>query len=122
MPLRFFADHCVATSTINTFRSAGHEVLRLGDYLPTDAPDDEVIDCAQQHDAILLTLNGDFCDIVRFPPAQYKGIFAMQVKNHPVVTQHIAEHILLYTEQYPDDVHYVGKLFIVDVIRIRIRH
>jgi len=33
-------------------------------------------------DAILLSLNGDFADIVNYPPKNYKGIVALQVRNH----------------------------------------
>jgi len=38
MALRFFADHCVSNSIIETLRDAGHEVLRLKDHIPIDSP------------------------------------------------------------------------------------
>ncbi len=43
MARRFFADHCVSRFVIDSLRSAGFDVDRLGDHLPTDAPDMEVI-------------------------------------------------------------------------------
>ena len=36
-------------------------------------------------DAVLVSLNGDFADIVIYPPSSYRGIIAFQVKNHPEV-------------------------------------
>lgn len=64
MGLAFFADHCVSNAIMRTLREAGHEVLRLRDHLPVESPDAAVIAMAQQLDAILLSLNGDFADIV----------------------------------------------------------
>ena len=60
MALRFLADHCVSNSTIQTIREANHEVLRLRDVLPVESSDMVVITKAQEIDAILLSLNGDF--------------------------------------------------------------
>ena len=65
MKLRFFADHCVPTSVIKTLQDTGHEVFRLKDHLPVDSPDHRVISKAQELDAVLISLNGDFADIVK---------------------------------------------------------
>jgi predicted nuclease of predicted toxin-antitoxin system len=79
--LRFFADHCVPTLVINILRDAGHEVLRLRDYIPIDSPDEVVISQSQELDAVLVSLNGDFADIVAYPPADYQGIIALQIST-----------------------------------------
>ncbi len=60
MALRFLADHCVSNSTVQSLREAHHEVLRLKDVLPVESSDTIVIAKAQEIDAILLSLNGDF--------------------------------------------------------------
>ena len=60
MGLRLFADHCVSNEIIHALRAVGHEVLRLKDHLPTESPGALVIAKAQELDAILLSLNGDF--------------------------------------------------------------
>jgi hypothetical protein len=31
-------------------------------------------------------LNGDLADIVAYPPAQFKGIVALQILSHPEIT------------------------------------
>src|ERR1700745_2072965 len=82
MALRFLADHCVPSSTFQSLREANHEVLRLKDVLPVESSDTIVITKAQEIDAILLSLNGDFSHIVNYPPKSYKGIVAMQMHNH----------------------------------------
>ena len=82
MALRFLADHCISNSIVQTLRGANHEVVRLRDVLPVESSDAVVIAKAQEIDAILLSLNGDFADIVSYPPEKYKGIVALQVRNH----------------------------------------
>lgn len=74
MNLKFFADHCVSNFIIQSLRDSGYEVLILREHIPAESPDPVVISKAQQLDAILVSLNGDFSDIVTFPPANYSGI------------------------------------------------
>src|SRR3989338_3889307 len=119
MRLRFFADHCISNLVIQILRDAGHEVLRLSDYIPTDSADSDVILKAQELDSILISLNGDFSDIVTYPPANYKGIIALQVRNHPEITAQLMTRLKKYLSAHPDMAHYQCKLFLVEVHRIR---
>jgi len=121
MTLRFFADHCVSNSMIETLRDAGHEVLRLKDHIPTDSPDSVVISKAQKLDAILISLNGDFADIVTYPPVKYRGIIALQVRNHPEIIAQIMVKLTDFLSSHSDMDYYARKLFLVEAHRIRIR-
>ena len=71
--------------------------------------------------SILISLNGDFADIVTYPPAKYKGIIALQVRNHPESIPHIMGKLVNYLFAHPDMHHYKGKLLLVEAYRIRIR-
>lgn len=121
MSLKFFADHCVPESVAIAIQNAGHEVLRLRDYLPIDSIDTEVISQAQQLDAILLSLNGDFADIVNYPPGEYQGIVALQVENHPEILPSLLKTLTSYLSIHDNMNHYSGKLLIAEAHRIRIR-
>jgi len=121
MELRFLADHCVSNAVIQALRDAGHEVLRLKDHIPTDSPDSVVISTAQQLDAVLVSLNGDFVDIVTYPPANYEGIIALQVRNHPEVLPQLISRLKDYLSFHLDMKYYAGKLLLVEAHRIRIR-
>ena len=121
MSLRFFADHCVPNSVATALRNVGCEVRRLTDLLPANAVDDLVIQKAQELDCILLSLNGDFCDIVRYPPSRFRGIIGLQVKNHPEVIPTLMERLTRYLGAHPEMSDYSGKLLVVEVHRIRIR-
>lgn len=121
MGLRFFADHCVSTTIVQALREAGYETILLRDRLPVDAPDVLVIAKAQDLDAILVSLNGDFADIVTYPPSQYGGIIAIQLRNHPELTPQLMTKLVAYLAARPNRDDYRGKLFLVEAHRIRVR-
>lgn len=121
MGLRLFADHCVPTSIVQGLGNAGHSVLVLRDQIPTRSEDTIVIAKAQELDTILLSLNGDFSDIVTYPPQKYQGIVAIQIRNHPEVIPAVLRRLLDYTAIHRDQNEYLGKLFLVEPHRIRIR-
>lgn len=121
MALRFLADHCVSKSIVQTLREANHEVLRLRDVLPVESSDAVVIRKAQEIDAILLSLNGDFADIVNYPPKNYKGIVALQMRNHSEILPKLIGRLTAYLKAQPAMEHYRGRLLVVEVDRIRIR-
>ena len=109
MGLRFFADHCVSNEIIHALRGAGHEVLRLKDHLPTEARDALVIAKAQELDAIQLSLNGDFPDIVAYPPARFKGIVALQVLDHSEATSALTTRLIAYLMTHPAEEYHRGR-------------
>ena len=121
MSLTFFIDQCVPASIGQFLRGDGHDVLILRDHLPIDSPDEVVIAKAQELGAILVSLNGDFADIVTYPPINYRGIVSIQLRNHPEVIPLLMQKLLDYLSNNSDMEHYQGKLFIVEVNKIRIR-
>lgn len=121
MGLTFFMDQCVPDSIIQFLRNAGHEILPLKEHIPKESPDSAVIKKAQQLNTILISLNGDFADIVIYPPTNYNGIIAIQLRNHPEIIPQLMERLEKYLSLNPDMSHYRGKLILVEVHRIRIR-
>lgn len=96
MSLKFFADHCVSYSIVKILRASGHEVFILREHISQNSADAIVIAKAQELEAILVSLNGDFADIVTFPPSKYNGIIALQVRNHPEVIPAIMQGLMNY--------------------------
>ncbi|MFH0811578.1 MAG: DUF5615 family PIN-like protein [Pseudomonadota bacterium] len=121
MSLRFFTDHCVPNSVIQALRDTGHEVFILREHIPQDSDDLAVIAKAQELDAILVSLNGDFSDIVTYPPSNYKGIVALQVRNHPEVIPSLMRRLVNYLTAHPEMDNFKGQLLLVEAHRIRIR-
>lgn len=121
MSLRLFIDQCVSQDIISILRNTDHEILVLRDYIPIESPDDAVISKAQELDAILVSLNGDFADIVTYPPANYKGIISLQLKNRLEIIPQLIDRLIRYLSLNSNMEHYQGKLLLVEVYRIRIR-
>ena len=121
MSLRFFCDQCVPAEITAILRHDGHDVTLLRDALPIRSPDPEVIAKAQELGAILLSLDGDFADIVAYPPASYAGIIAIQLHNHPEIIPQLMDRLTAYLDGHPDQEFYRAKLFLVEVHRVRIR-
>ena len=121
MKLRLFADQCVPLEIVLALRDQGHEVLLLRDHLPIRSIDPLVIAKAQELDCLFLSLNGDFSDIVTYPPSRYGGILALQLHNHPEIIPPLLAHLGRYLDSQTDREFFRGKLFIVEVHRIRIR-
>jgi len=68
-----------------------------------------------------VSLNGDFADIVAYPPSSYKGIIALQVKDHPEVIPTLMQRLITYLSTHPQMSDYKGQLLVVEGHRIRIR-
>ncbi|MBN1902210.1 DUF5615 family PIN-like protein [Candidatus Sumerlaeota bacterium] len=121
MTIRFFADHCIPRSIIQFLRNAGYEALILKEHIPSDSDDHRVIDKAQELNAILISLNSDFTNIISFPPSNYKGIISLQIKNHPEIIPITMETLQQYLSDNADMEHYKGLLLLVEPHRIRKR-
>lgn len=85
-----------------------------------ESSDTVVIAKAQEVDAILLSLNGDFSHIVNYPPKNYKGIVALQMHNHGEFLPKLIARLTAYLKMHATMDHYRGKLLVVEVDRIRI--
>jgi len=121
MTLRFFADHCISNHMMQVLVDAGHQVFRLGSHLPVDSADPAVIAKAQDLDCILLSLNGHFANIVKYPPAEFGGIVAVRLRNRPHRLPALMTRLVTYLSSHPDRDHYRGKLLVVEPHRIRLR-
>ena len=69
----------------------------------------------------MVSLNGDFADIVVLPPSSYRGIIALQVKNHPEVIPALLTRLVNYLAAHPTMDEYKGHSLLVEAHRIRIR-
>lgn len=121
MSLRFFSDQCVPAEITDTLRRRHHQITLLREVLPIRSLDPAVIAKAQELRAVLVSLNGDFADIVAYPPANYLGIVAIQLHNHPEIIPQLMKRMLAYLDAHPAQEFYHGKLFLVEVHRVRIR-
>ena len=121
MSLHFLSDQCVPAEIPATLRRRGHQVTLLREVLSIRSPDPVVIAKAQELGAILVSLNGDFSDIVTYPPQDYLGIVAVQLHNRPETIPKLMARLAAYLDSHSAQEYYRGKLLTVRVHSIRIR-
>lgn len=71
-------DHCVPGVFLRVLREWGYEANPLKQYIKPDADDPDVISLAQSLDAVLLTADMDFSNILDYPPQNYQGIIVIR--------------------------------------------
>jgi predicted nuclease of predicted toxin-antitoxin system len=119
--MRFFIDQCVPEMIPNMLEAESHVARRLRNHIPTDAPDPQVIAKTQSPQAVLVSLNGDFSNIVQYPPSAYGGIVGLQVRNRPEAVKVITQRLINYLRTHPKQSHCPGGPLLVEAHRIRIK-
>lgn len=102
---------------IDIFREAGHNVATVSEQRLGGTSDDGLIEVCRTEGRVLVTLDLDFSNVLRFPPERYAGIAVLRVP-HPIEIETIRERvrILLQASEQED---LSGRLWIVERDRIR---
>lgn len=116
--MKFKLDENFGTRTQQLFRAAGHDVQTVRDQGLQGRSDSHLYEvcCAEQH--CLVTLDLDFSDVTRFPPAKAGGIVVIRVPRNPsliLLEQLIRQFLKSLTQMSVEK-----KLWIVEIGRIRI--
>jgi hypothetical protein len=114
----FLADECVFYKTVMLIREMEFEVITIQDLNLAGIKDPDVLNKAQELDAVLITNDKDFSDIYDYPPSIYKGIIVLKMKPKLEVIIEVHNTLLLLLGQEKD---FKGKLFIVDDKKYRIK-
>lgn len=116
--MRILLDYCVPRRYLRLLRTWGHQAELMSDYIAPDAADPDVIGLAGRLDAVLLTIDLDFANILDYPPSQYGGIVVMRyIAADEANVDHMLKTAL--DDLTRDDLR--GTLIIVTPKRYRIR-
>jgi len=111
-------DHCVPSKFLHLVQSWGYDISPVKQYISPDSPDSAVIALAQQLDAVLLTVDMDFANILNYPPENYGGIIVMryELSEEPalIVTLQSA-----FSDLYRDELR--SAIVVVEPKRYRVR-
>ncbi len=111
-------DHCVPRRYLRLLHEWGYSVALMSAYIPADAPDTDVMALAGKLDAVLLTADLDFANILDYPPANYDGIVVMRYRAEDETgIDHTLKSML--DDLYRDNLR--GLLVIVSPSRYRVR-
>jgi len=76
-------DENLGTRAQKLFAAAGHDVQSVAAEGLSGAADPEVYQVSRREGRCLVTLDLDFADVTRFPPAQCPGIVVIRLPRNP---------------------------------------
>ncbi len=116
--MRLLLDENLSPNQAAILRQHGHDALSVVDAGLSGQPDEKVRDLAIAENRVLLTLDSDFANMLRFPTAATPGV--IRLKIHPPTEQAIREQIQKALELLKDTP-LAGCLAVShrDMIRIR---
>ena len=99
-PLRFLADECTFTQTVQMMQEMACTVIRIQDLDMIGASDPDVFQTALELEAVLVTTDRGFGDIRTYPPSSHHGIIVLNVSPNPTQIRdvHDTMRALLNTE------------------------
>ena len=116
--MKFLLDENLSPLHARTVRSLGHDAVSVVELGLSGADDPAVRAVAIEQDRILITLDGDFGNVLRYPPTVTPGV--LRFRLHPA-TEEAIDGALRWAIARLAEMDLRGKLVVVDGHRIRIR-
>jgi predicted nuclease of predicted toxin-antitoxin system len=115
--LKFKLDENLSPTLAAGFLAAGHEAHSVLEQALGGASDPRVIEVCRLESRALITLDLDFANIQRYPPAQYAGIMVLRlnIQAHGAISAALDNAIRLLEREMLSH-----RLWIVESARIRI--
>lgn len=115
--MRLKLDENLGLRHAEMLRRAGHDVDTVHDESLSGAPDEAVLAAAREADRALVTLDLDFADPMRFPPATTAGLVVLRPRSHLARDSIEAVLAQLVAGLATSDVN--GRLWVVEPGRLR---
>lgn len=116
--MRFLLDENLSPRHARTLRALDHDAVSIMEMGLSGAEDSDVRAKAIETGRILITLDGDFANVLRYPPAETPGVIRLRL--HPP-TEEAIEATLTWAVARLAERSLEGKLVVVDEKKIRIR-
>lgn len=116
--MRFLLDENLSPLHARTVRGLGHDAVSVVEIGLSGADDDEVRALAIAEQRVLLTLDADFANMLRYPPEETPGV--VRLRLHPA-TEDAIDEVPKGAIPRVAQVDVRGKLVVVDDRKIRIR-
>lgn len=115
--MKFKLDENFGIRTQKLFHAAGHDAQTVHDQRLQGCSDHYLYEVCCAEERCLVTLDMDFADVTRFPPANSNGIAVIRVPRNPsIILEQLIRQFLQALIQMPIE----NRLWIVEVGRIRI--
>ncbi len=116
--MKFLLDENLSPLHARTVRELGHDAVSVVEIGLSGADDQDVRAAAIEQERILVTLDADFSNVLRYPPALTPGV--VRLRLHPA-TEEAIDAMLRSAIPRLTDVSVSGKLVVIGERNIRIR-
>ena len=116
--MNFKLDENFETRTQRLFRDAGTKFKTVYDQGLQACTDNRLYETCCSERRCLVTLDLDFADVTRFPPAKANGIVVMRIPRNPSLT--LLEQLIHQFLQALTQMSVEKRLWIIEIGRIRI--
>lgn len=117
--MRFVIDEDMPRSLGPCLAAAGHQVFDVRDHDLRGRSDEEVFRFAQEQEAVLITEDLGFGNLLRFPTGSHYGVVVGRFPSTTPCKTVVSEVVELFNKVTPADV--AGALIIVALGQIRVR-
>lgn len=114
--MRFVADENVDAGIVRALRQAGYDVLFVAEMAPS-IPDSEVLALANENDALLITADKDFAELVFRQRLVHAGILLIRLYGLDETTK--AALIVLQIQRHGQELTGAFSVLTPDALRIR---
>jgi predicted nuclease of predicted toxin-antitoxin system len=116
--VKLFLDENISPLHTRELRADGYDALAVVEVGLSGASDERILEFAIKEDRILLTLDADFANILRFPAENTPGLVRLRLH---APTEQAIRHTLRKALLLLKNVELQGRLAIVEPNKIRIR-
>ena len=116
--MKLILDENLSPLHASELRSLGHDAYAVVEVGLSGAADVEIRRFANEEGRVLVSLDADFANVIRFPPEGTPGV--VRLKIHPPTEESIRQSILRALERL-QNMDLAGCLAIVDPKKIRVR-
>jgi len=117
--LKFVIDEDMPRSTARVLKANGIDTLDVRDYGLRGKNDEEIFTFAQENNAILLTGDLGFGNLLHFPVGSHAGIVIAHYPNETISTELNNQILKAFMNLTEDD--FKGNLIILEPGKLRIR-
>jgi len=116
--LKLLLDENLSLAVCVFVRCLGHDAIGVAELGHAGASDPEFFALAREQRRVLVTLDADFANILRFPPKSTYGIIRLKV--HPAVDELIIKQLRLSLQMLAD-LDLTGRLAVAEGSKVRTR-
>ena len=87
--MKLFLDENLSPQHSSELRTEGHDAVSVLEVGLSGASDEQVLRFAVENGRVLVTLDADFANVMRFPPEQTLGV--VRLKDHPATEERIRQ-------------------------------